>query len=433
MDPISSNPSRCRLGVSRSRSPRIEFAVAAQTEMRGGHRGRPPSAQAASHGTCELAWQHRFVDEFRPRVSASGRTPLKRPASEALIAQLKTALAPNRGALVDATGRTERFEDNLVASLSPKQIAELRAQLMEGDGRELAYGADGARPDAHAAHSSASLALNVFGAWLGREDDLIVDGVGGFTGPLRVEAKQRIFRGGRAPNLDVLVGGTDVVVGVESKLTETLERHRRPTWSDAYGRESCRALLNDGWLETLDAARTGEYQTKYLGVDQLLKHALGLRTQNPGRDLHLVYVYWEPVDGDQFDRAPQGGGCLARSSRRRTTPTPRAHVRRTLEAVGAFARNAVARRTSGPAARTLRAPPRRPRSLDFPAGRGVSVTVMEARDNTLRIERLDGEGTGSESRAGSSVATRARSPTARTTRLPGEENATASPPPTSRP
>jgi hypothetical protein len=43
-----------------------------------------------------------------------------------------TLLPPERAAAMDNTGRTERFEDNLVASLHGEQIAELRGQLTRG-------------------------------------------------------------------------------------------------------------------------------------------------------------------------------------------------------------------------------------------------------------------------------------------------------------
>lgn len=233
--------------------------------------------------------------------SGSGKQALKTRAREALIARLKATLSPERAALIDETGRTLSFEDNLIPSLSPQQVTALREQLGGGDGRELDVGANGERPDAHAAHSSAALACNAFGPWIGHEHQLVLDGVGGFTEPLRVEVRQRIFRGGRAPNLDCLALGSEVVVGVESKLTEPLARHRRTVWSEAYGRDSCRALLGGGWLQALDEARSGEYAPSYLDVDQLLKHALGLSKQHLERERHLFYVYWEPTNGDELE------------------------------------------------------------------------------------------------------------------------------------
>lgn len=53
----------------------------------------------------------------------------RRGLSPALIDALKASLPAERAALVDSSGRAERFEDNLVASLSAEQIAKLRAQL----------------------------------------------------------------------------------------------------------------------------------------------------------------------------------------------------------------------------------------------------------------------------------------------------------------
>ena len=225
---------------------------------------------------------------------------VKTRASAALRAGLLRTLSAERAAIVDESGRTFAFEDNVLRTLSDVQIETLRGQLAAGDGGELSGLGDGGRPDAHAAHSSSALAFNAFGVWLGFEPKLMIDGVSGFTDPLRVEARQRIFRGGRAPNLDCLLTGPKVVAGIESKLTEPLAPHRRAPWSEAYGRAICRALLTDGWCEVLDAARCGTYCPRYLDAAQLIKHALGLSKQHPDRELHLVYVYWEPDDGDQF-------------------------------------------------------------------------------------------------------------------------------------
>ena len=218
----------------------------------------------------------------------------------ALLRGLIDTLPAERAAVIDDKGRTASFADNLLSTLTHTQVVELRRQLSAGDGCELDYGDDGTRPDAHAAHSSSVLAFNSFGAWLGHEQRLVIDGLSGFSDRLRVEARQRIFRGGRAPNLDCLVSGPHIVVGVESKLTEPLARHGVKPWSEAYGRPSCRALLDDGWLETLDRARAGAYSTRYLDAAQLVKHALGLSKQHPNRERHLVYVYWEPADSDDL-------------------------------------------------------------------------------------------------------------------------------------
>jgi hypothetical protein len=170
------------------------------------------------------------------------------------------------------------------------------------------------------------LAFNAFGAWLGFEPKLVVDGVIGFTQSLRIEARQRIFRGGRAPNLDCLLSGPKVVAGIESKLTEPLAPHWPARWSEAYGRATCRALLKGGWRETLDAARSGTYCPAYLDASQLVKHALGLSRQHPDRELHLVYVYWEPDDGDQFDEVWAHRNEVAELLKRVGDASPRLHA-----------------------------------------------------------------------------------------------------------
>jgi hypothetical protein len=44
----------------------------------------------------------------------------------------------------------------------------------------------------------------------------------------------------------------------------------------------------------------GEWRPDRLGVEQLVKHALALLSSFPDDDLHLVYVWWEPLNGDEF-------------------------------------------------------------------------------------------------------------------------------------
>ncbi len=220
-------------------------------------------------------------------------------ARAALLARLRELLPANRAETIDGDGRTECFEDNLV-HLEPWQVDELRSQLEAGDGGELRPSQDGRRPSGHSAYSSATLAFNAFGRWLGSERLLRVCGVAHFEPRLRIEARCRIFRGGRAPNLDCLLLGPHAVMGVESKLTETLARHRTPEWSNAYGRADCRALVSGGWLEVLDLARRQLFVPQYLNAAQLLKHALGLAKQY-GPQAHLAYVYWEPTNASDFD------------------------------------------------------------------------------------------------------------------------------------
>ena len=61
--------------------------------------------------------------------------------------------------------RAVRGQPGDVARADPDRGA--KRQLAMGDGGELKPGPNGQRPDAHAAHSSAALAFNAFGRWLG--------------------------------------------------------------------------------------------------------------------------------------------------------------------------------------------------------------------------------------------------------------------------
>jgi hypothetical protein len=40
-------------------------------------------------------------------------------------------------------------------------------------------------------------------------------------------------------------------------------------------------------------------QPRRLGVEQLIKHVLGLRSQHPREVVQIVYVYWEPANAGE--------------------------------------------------------------------------------------------------------------------------------------
>jgi Restriction Endonuclease associating with ARP len=192
-----------------------------------------------------------------------------------------------------------RLADNLLPGLSQRQLAVLRAQLMLGAGGELRVTRNGKRP-AHAPYSSAALAVSAFGRWLGFEADLRVAGLGGFAEPLVVESRQQIRWGGGQANLDCLLRAPGITVGVESKLTETLREHGPTAWAAVFGDPRMTELLPGAWGEVFHASRTGTWPPAHLGLEQLLKHALALRSRFPDDECHLVYVWWEPENADEI-------------------------------------------------------------------------------------------------------------------------------------
>jgi len=194
---------------------------------------------------------------------------------------------------------TRRLADNLVSGLTQAQIAALRAQLGGGAGGELRPTKTGKRP-AHAPYSSAVLAMNAFGRWLGFEEQLRIGGLAGFSAPLEVESRQVISHGGGTANLDVLLRSRGRVVGVESKLTETLSIHRPVAWREPYATTEMAKLLEGGWADVFAASRKGGWQPRHLGIEQLIKHALALASRFADYERHLVYVWWEPVNATEI-------------------------------------------------------------------------------------------------------------------------------------
>lgn len=221
----------------------------------------------------------------------------------ALTARLIQALPQDRvDAFIGGT-HTADLRDNVVPTISDEQLAILRAQLEAGDGGELTPTKSG-KSTGHAPYSSAALALNAFGGFVGHESDLTIHGIGGWTS-LEIEAKLQIaHRGGRA-NLDALLRAPGRVLGVESKLTEYASSHLPRNLKPVYGTDEMRAMLSGGWRHALDALLSGEFACNYLDPEQLVKHALSLHSQFPDDARALTYVFLEPAN---VSEVPELGG-----------------------------------------------------------------------------------------------------------------------------
>jgi len=235
-------------------------------------------------GSDPEAWQTHGV------ASPECSPPSSSRAKASLTAALKASLPPSVADRFVGATHTRRFADNLVAGLTQAQIATLQAQLAGGAGGELTPTKNGKRP-ANAPYSSAALAANAFGRWLGFEEQLSIAGLAGFSAPLEVESRQRIAHGGGTANLDVLLGSPGRIVGVESKLTETLSEHKPVEWRAPYAAPPMLELLDGGWADVFAASRAGEWQPRHLGLEQLVKHALALASQFSDSERHLVYVW----------------------------------------------------------------------------------------------------------------------------------------------
>ena len=245
----------------------------------------------------------------------------QRAAQTALAQRLQTLLpAEVSDRLVGGT-HTRRFADNLLPGFSSERVRLLRRQLAGGAGGELTPTASGKRR-AHAPYSSAALAVNALGGWVGVEHELQVAGLGGFESSISLEHKLKIAHGGGEANLDCVLTTAAMLVGIESKLTETLAPHEPVEWKPPYHTREMAALLKDGWRQVFSASLGREWTPRYLGLEQLLKHALALNSHASGRTTHLVYVYWEPLNGDDIAEVGEHRSELAELESRVTDASP---------------------------------------------------------------------------------------------------------------
>jgi hypothetical protein len=258
-------------------------------------------------------WQEMLGDDILPEeLQAKPRKP--RTVVD-LIKKQQLVWAAQAGICPDEDGYCTTLDQNLFRPLS----ALSRADLLAGDGGEL--GKNNERGKAQALHSSALLACNFFDYWRGRDLSTLATlfGVADLCG-LRFEAKFPTGMRGKAPNLDVvLYERTGGVLAIESKFTEPFRRSKtkgflKPkyfdnsdTWSRV-GLSGCQVLADD--------LRANPSQFELLDVAQLLKHMLGLATQQDAWRLCCLWYRPSGAMGDQhaaeLDRFAQRIGSDAK-------------------------------------------------------------------------------------------------------------------------
>jgi hypothetical protein len=180
----------------------------------------------------------------------------------------------------DSRGYASRWQENLMIGLP---LAEIAQDLGGGAGREL----DG---KFCAAHSSAALAVNTFGPWRTAPAGLSISGHRGFQS-LRFEASCPTGLGGTPPHLDLLAEGK-TIIAVESKRTEWMDP-KPACFSASYDRLRS-SHGRSPWFELIPFLRVEPNHYDFIDAAQLVKHALGLLTCYGGREVLLVYLFWEP-------------------------------------------------------------------------------------------------------------------------------------------
>ena len=153
--------------------------------------------------------------------------------------------------------------------------------------------------------SSSALAANAFGFFLNRPGELPpLSGCEIEQWPARSVALEQTVRfPWRArwghPVLDVLVTTSSALIGIESKRFEPFRDRPEASFSDTYWRDVWGGHMN-GYQSVRDRLRDDAGLYARLKADQLVKHALGLRTRtSPGKQYAglapiLIYLYAEP-------------------------------------------------------------------------------------------------------------------------------------------
>ena len=198
---------------------------------------------------------------------------------------------PSPRAHSDNRSYVENPQDVLVKGV---ELSAFRADFDKGDGGEL-QPLPKRPPKFHAAHSSSALAANTFGPYRNDPKRLSVGGHSGFK-ELRFEFQCPTGAGRGIANLDVLLKGNNVVLGVESKLIEFLTK-KKADFSDKY-RDVIENVADSSWRSVYNTLKNQEDLYVHLDAAQLVKHYLGLRqTFNEKRGV-LIYLYWEPLNAD---------------------------------------------------------------------------------------------------------------------------------------
>jgi len=189
---------------------------------------------------------------------------------------------------LDLNGYAADFHGTLLPGVSPE---DFEGDLSSGDGNEL-------ETKFRAAHSSSGLAVNCFAPFRQRIADLTMPGHSGFD-TLQFERKCPTgLRGGRAPNLDVVLSGPNSVLAIESKLTEYLSAHRA-NFSPAYEAQIRDARRDQGYFREMLRLQDRPDHYTWLDAAQLIKHAFGLARSFPDRPVTLLYLFWEPANPNE--------------------------------------------------------------------------------------------------------------------------------------
>ncbi len=178
------------------------------------------------------------------------------------------------------------FKDNLIPTILADDFFD---DLDNGDGNEL-------QSKFKALYSSSALGVNFFGFFKRHLDKFSLLGEGDFTVG-QFEKKLPTGLKGTSPNLDFYLESEKCIIGIESKFLEPLTP-KQPNFSASYS-DSFLDNLDKGLSKIVNRFREHNDAT-LLDTAQLIKHCIGLINNKGDKRAKLIYVYWEPLNADDF-------------------------------------------------------------------------------------------------------------------------------------
>jgi hypothetical protein len=208
------------------------------------------------------------------------------------IERAQSQWALKTGRSLDRPGYVKDLADNLLrCKLSPQTETE----FAKADGNEL--NDSGSRPaKMRALISSSALAVNFFDFWRDIPKGPITNALKLPAAITSLQFEHRCCNypvGPKSPNLDLLLTLADGQrIGIESKFVEPY-RGKDYDLLPKYFPPGLGYWSNAGLLRAQSLANEIRGRWKYLDAPQLLKHMLGLRSEQPESVVQLIYLWYD--------------------------------------------------------------------------------------------------------------------------------------------
>lgn len=184
----------------------------------------------------------------------------------------------------ESHGYVRDYRHNVLSYINTTDYEE---DLMEGAGSEL-------KSKFSALYSSSALVVNTFTTFKQNLSKIEFIGMNNFKNA-RFERPFKTGQQGTSPTLDFSLENDNVVIGIESKYLETLDK-KEAKFRDSYFSNK---LIN---TEMLNLINKYNGSIAYLDYAQLLKHSIGLikYSMENNKKAFLVYIYWTPKNYERY-------------------------------------------------------------------------------------------------------------------------------------